>query len=232
MNVYTSRQILQPLPDLPPISSLLARAPFDGPLLPLDPLRSAIEPHYYAENFTALLSLVLQAQVEEMEKALIHMVPLHVHDQSGGTYRLHIPGIREDSPRLTIGDRLILRGLYLELRLAGSVAVEAEVVGLVKAKGWVYARAPHLADVDASLPKIVPKGEDGPGSAMYQVEFRVSAAPLCTMQDAVSTLRSAINFANKVNSYELSAWRCSARRSAEAHRELSLIDGYSRRFGM
>lgn len=173
------------------MSSILAHAPYEGETNPLDASRAVSEPHYYAAHFTALLSLVLQAQVEEMERALIHMVSLHVHDQSGGTYRLHIPGIREDSPHLTIGDRLVLRGLYSEVRRPGPVAVEAEVIGLVKAKGWVYVRAPHLAGVDASLPKVAFKVEDSArvvegSAAMYQVEFRVSAAPLCIMQDAVS----------------------------------------------
>ena len=133
---------------------------------------------------------MLKAQVEDMEKAMIHMVPLHIHlasnDNTGTTYRLHIPGIREDSPHLMLGDRLILRGLYPEIKAPASLAVEAEIVGLVKAKGWVYVRAPRLDEINSMLPKVFVKGDTKSLSAMYQVQFKVSASPLCTMQDAVS----------------------------------------------
>ena len=115
-----------------------------------------------------------------MEKALIHMVSLQVtRTAEGGAFRLDIPGIREDAPHLTTGDRLVLRGLYPNLKAPGTLAVETEVVGLVKAKGWVYVRSRYLAEVDGSLPK-------DKGMARYQVQFYVSATPLCEMQDAVS----------------------------------------------
>jgi hypothetical protein len=157
-------------------------------VLPLDSSCITSNPRYYAEHYTALLLLVLQAQVEEMERALILMVPLHLHLAADSTYRLHIPGIREDSPHLTIGDRLVLRGLYPDIKAPSSLAVEAEVVGLVKAQGWVYVRSPHLAAMDASLPRVFPKGQKNPPAAMYQIQFMVAAAPLCAMQDAVSLL--------------------------------------------
>ena len=68
------------------------------------------------------------------------------------------------------------------MKAPSTLAVETEVVGLAKAKGWVYVYAPQLAEVDAALPKVA-------GSAIYQVQFFVSAAPLCAMQDAVRTYR-------------------------------------------
>jgi hypothetical protein len=106
-------------------------------------------------------------------------------------YRIQIPGIREDQPRLNNGDHLILRGLYPAQQAASSTSIEAEVVGLVKVAGWVYIKAPQLAQQDANLPKVELVTRNGDVEektlvSMYRVEFKVSASPVCNMQDAVS----------------------------------------------
>lgn len=192
-SIYTTRQIYSPLDISRVCASLLSLPPCTADIQPLDAARVRADPKYYAEHFTALLSLYLSAQVEEMEKALIHMVPLHLPNNADFTYRLQIPGIREDSPRLSIGDRLILRGLDGVARLPSPVAVQVEVIGMMKAQGWVYVRSSHLAAIDAAFPRAM---TDGVMAAMYQVQFSVSVAPLCAMQDAVSVSYSKVRCAD------------------------------------
>lgn len=79
-----------------------------------------------------------------------------------------------------MGDKLEIRGLYSDQKVPSSAAVEAEVVGLTKAQGWVYLRSPYLAELDKCLPR------NKNGMAEYQIRFSVSAGPVCVMQDAVS----------------------------------------------
>lgn len=167
--------------------SLLACPPYRGPARHFEADIARVKPEQYAFHFTALLSLVLQAQIDDMDRALIHSVPLHLHQAAAMTYRLEIPGIREDSPRIAVGDRLVMRGLYPEIHSFSPVAIEVEVVGLVKAKAWVYVKSPDIAALDATLPKSRIATDKGDvWSARYQISFKVSVAPLCAMQDAVS----------------------------------------------
>ncbi|KAK4687921.1 hypothetical protein P7C73_g2188, partial [Tremellales sp. Uapishka_1] len=199
--ILTASQTHSRLPVIPIDESILARPPFEGALIPLDPAG----PVSYATHFSNLLSLVLAAQMELMQKATLYQVPLHPERQARATkdtYRLHIPGIREDSPHLEIGDVLLLRGLYPGLKAPSKVEVEAEVVGLHKAKGWVYIKAPELETIDVSLPKFMVKleskgdlvkGKKEESCSMYQVRFRVSATQLCVMQDAVMVFDDALH---------------------------------------
>ena len=140
---------------------------------------SETTPELYAIRFACLLSYHLLAETENASAAILYQARLRLQDYGKGTYRVHIPGVREDSPRLNLGDRLVLRGLYPDDKMPSDRAAEAEVVGMAKARGWVYIRSPYLRRLDAALPKI---GEE----SHYQVEFKVSAAPVCAMQDAVS----------------------------------------------
>lgn len=164
------------LPRLDICLSILNFPPQQESTRPLDSERAANDPVYYAVHFSKLLSLHLFAQTLEAEKAKVYSAPVTVDEVLEGTFRLHIPGIREDIPRLNLGDRLMMRGLYPLLSVPSQGAVEAEVVGVVKVQGLVYVRSPSLAVLDASLPK----------PARYQITFSVSSAPVCHSQDAVS----------------------------------------------
>ncbi|KAI9634723.1 uncharacterized protein MKK02DRAFT_27881 [Dioszegia hungarica] len=124
--------------------SLLTSPPFDSPCRPLDSDRAAKDFRYYAQHFTHLLSLHLLAQTIEADGAKVYSTQVTLDPLAKDTFRLHIPGIREDIPRLTLGDRLHLRGLYPLLRAPSQLAVEANVVGLVKAQGYVFVRSPAL----------------------------------------------------------------------------------------
>jgi cytochrome oxidase assembly protein ShyY1 len=147
--------------------------------------------------------------MDEMDKSLLHMVPVHLipsqshHPGDQPAYRLQIPGIREDSPKLANGDILVLRGLFPGYKSAAQLSLEVEVTGMVKIGGWVYVRSPALAQIHASLPGVEPvvqqfvsesierAADQGKEKVrMYRVEFKASAGPVCAMQDAVSDFLS------------------------------------------
>jgi hypothetical protein len=135
---------------------------------------------------------------------MLHCVPVSLSsrptDNAKAPYdlfKVHLPGIREDSPKLQVGDRLLFRGLIEEYQAGTQEAVETEVVGIVKSQGMVYVRSEYLRVLDDMLPKysIKKKGKNGKpdGQAFaskYQIQFYASAAPICAMQDAVSTSTS------------------------------------------
>jgi hypothetical protein len=192
-----------------------------------------MEKDYYTTHFTSLLSLHLSALISQASSFTLPIVPLHIHQQPqlqpqnpshhspttadphSYTYRLQIPGIREDSPKLNTGDRLVLRGLYPDIKRIGDIAVEAEIVGMVKVAGWVYVRSPHLAGLDSSLPayqvvvdkgdgKVQAQGEKGKKgkvewARMYQVMFQIDSSPICAMQDAVSIV-APVHYSRPFNS--------------------------------
>jgi hypothetical protein len=190
--------MLDPVPKLSPSDSILALPACHEPVFPLDAARALEEKGYYCEHYTKLLSLMLAAQVEEREKAVLHCVPLQLDPSAQaprGRYRLQIPGIREDSPLLNVGDILTLRGLFVGTQTAMDVEIEVEVSGMLKAKGWVYVYSPELEAVNSWIPQTTINLPSGASSglqkvegAMYQVRFKVSAGQICTMQDAVSEL--------------------------------------------
>lgn len=120
----------------------------------------------------------------EADRATVFCAPLLLHTVANHTFRLHIPGIREDIPRLNLKDRLVLRGLHPNYRVSSPTAIEAEVVGFAKAQGWVYVRSPALAGFDVTLPRTVTK--EGDSVSHYQITFAISASIVCAMQDAVS----------------------------------------------
>jgi len=181
------------------------------------------QPGYYAWHFSSLLSLNLAAEAAQLEKGVIHCIPVALRPEAskgvggnkgalnktvtsppaGAMFAVTIPGIREDAPKLQLGDRLLFRGLDTDHQLASFEAVEAEVVGLVKMRGVVYVRSSHLMELDRVLPKyriaanensdkIQGRKEEETWASKYQIRFYVSAASVCAMQDAVS-LRSNAN---------------------------------------
>jgi len=173
--------------------SVLATPPTGRSPPHLDEDKAVSQPAYYAEHFTELLGLHLDAQVKDMHNATIYTLPVGLDLARPGTYRVHIPGIREDQPKLFAGDRMLFRGLYPDIRAPSNAEVEAEVVGMQKGLGMVFVRSPHLAELHHSLPKVSIAGWNGPPPAMYQIRFLASAHSVCMMQDAVSPVLPAKN---------------------------------------
>ena len=158
--------------------SILCHPASKAKVQPLPTGPTPILPGYYAAHFTALLSMWLDAELKRMQTAMIPLVYLRFEPALNGSFRIAIPGIREDSPKLAIGDRVRLRGMIQAARLASNTSVEAEVIGLNKLAGWVYVKSPHLHWVI----------ENQPPQALFRVNFLLSVDPFCAMQDAVSSV--------------------------------------------
>lgn len=142
----------------------------------------------YVAHFSALLAQSFSAQVEEYRSAKIYDTILEPDLLGDELYAISVPGIREDSPKLAISDKIYLRGLLTIIKQGSPTVSEAEVVGLNKIKGLVYIRSPHIA-VDLAY-----VSRDQQGQLHYQVEFKCSSDAACAMQDAVRALGSYIKY--------------------------------------
>jgi hypothetical protein len=87
---------------LPPIHTV----PFRIRSLP-----EALLPQQYTEYFSDALQNEIAAQFEEMKTFSMYNVPFEVEDHSQHLYRFRIPGLREHSPRVDLGDVVKIRPL-------------------------------------------------------------------------------------------------------------------------
>jgi len=116
-----------------------------------------------------------------MADAKIYEISLNFEKVDKNTFKIVVPGIREDSPKLAIGDRMTFRGLDTIAHTAGYYLIEAEVVGLDKLKGGIYVKSDALHYHHHHLMPMDHRGEK-----KYQVQFKASTDSVCDMQDAVS----------------------------------------------
>ena len=150
------------------------------PVQPLREDRALALPGYYVSHFTHLLSLHLLSLIDEAKKALLFTTDLERYEADGpAQYILTVPGVREDTPKLFIGDNVFIRALDTNLKRPIGYRVEAEITGILKREGQVFLRS-------SSLTELVDYVENRGISIIYQAAFKASAVPVCAMQDAVS----------------------------------------------
>ncbi|KAL8735739.1 MAG: hypothetical protein Q9181_002702 [Wetmoreana brouardii] len=140
---------------LPPLSILQAPA-FHGvaPVGSLDDL--GIES--YEQHLSDCLVLDLEAQVPEIRTYDMFGVGLSVIDRDQEMYGLHVPGLRENTPRVAFGDNVMVRQLVMDpatrLPLAAPASgstgyqISAVIVGVDRPKEILNLRingfTPHL----------------------------------------------------------------------------------------
>lgn len=66
----------------------------------------------YATYFSEALQNEISAEHVELQHLSIFMAAVELHDPSQHLFRLQIPGLREDSPRIDLGDVLLVRPLF------------------------------------------------------------------------------------------------------------------------
>ena len=167
--------------------SILACPPSTEALSPLQTPKdrfSSEAAQNYRDHWSALLAQHLEGQVQAMAGAKIHDIAIDLDTVNGDTLKIMVPGIREDSPKLNIGDRMMLRPLDTVSQFPAPFVIEVEVVGLDKLKGGIYVRSEQLAYLHSTVPV------DYNGARKYQIEFKASTDNVCDLQDAVSTLIS------------------------------------------
>lgn len=142
----------------------------------------------YLRHWTALLSVELASLQETATQQKLFQISIIKYDRQHNltiaqhgreTWKVLIPGIREDTPRIQTGDILILRGLYPDLKTADKRAIQARVSGYIKRDGVVFVESPELETHAEYLPR------DAKGNVQWVVEFKASSEAICIMQNAV-----------------------------------------------
>jgi hypothetical protein len=178
--------IRKPFPDITASRSILSMPAFP-PTTSAPSLEDDADT--YLRHWNALLSLELASLQETAGHQKLFRITISQHHtaasrastsvQAPTTWKVSIPGIREDSPRIQTGDVLLLRGLYPELHTASRCAIEARVTGYIKRDGVIFVEAPELQLQATFLPKTAE------GLTEWAVEFRASSEAACVMQNAV-----------------------------------------------
>ncbi|KAF7307812.1 hypothetical protein MKEN_01141300 [Mycena kentingensis (nom. inval.)] len=98
----------------------------------------------YHQHWNALLSWELHKLAVDKEQIVLWKTGVKVANWDGDEFRLAVPGIRENTPKLDLGDIIILREV-LEPRRAGSgIAFEGGVVSARKREGLIHFYCPAL----------------------------------------------------------------------------------------
>ncbi|KAL8895798.1 MAG: hypothetical protein Q9207_008005 [Kuettlingeria erythrocarpa] len=153
---FASPLFLPPLPS-PPAPS------FDG-ALPVDSIDSLCIDNY-GQHLSDCIVLDLEAQVPEIRTYDMFGVQLGVVDRVQEMYSLHVPGVRENTPRVAFGDNVMVRQLVMDpttkLPLAAPASgstgyqISAVVVGLDRPNEILHLRingcTPHLLICNASF---------------------------------------------------------------------------------
>lgn len=118
----------------PSTSNILTSPPVPLPLeKPLDPLTQDT----YEEHFTTLLAWELDNLAKDKEDLVLWKMSLKAHDLARSEFVLEVAGLRENYPRLDIGDLAHLRTIIEDAHTGTGQAFEARVIALRKREGLV-----------------------------------------------------------------------------------------------
>ncbi|OCK73782.1 P-loop containing nucleoside triphosphate hydrolase protein [Lepidopterella palustris CBS 459.81] len=179
---------------------------------------SSLTEYNYERYFQHHLSVEIRAKENENENYALYKVLLGIADNAQGICNLHVPGLREDSPMVEIGDTIQLRQLRLDrngnllgmdlwLGPGGGASRElpcpawtgyqfnASVWGINRASEQVYLRVHGLR----------------PESMIFNVVFQVQQRRVQAMRTSLAMIqeyfreasRSAINTRIEIMSHEL-----------------------------
>jgi helicase MOV-10 len=103
--------------------------PITVPLIHSVPLRIGsspddLLPQWYGEYFSDALQNELTAHAEELKTFFLYNVRFEIEDPSQALYRFAIPGLREHSPRIDLGDVVKIRPLMAASALANFTGVQ------------------------------------------------------------------------------------------------------------
>ncbi|KAJ6478594.1 P-loop containing nucleoside triphosphate hydrolase protein [Mycena vitilis] len=142
-------------------------------------LASSYHPHW-----NALLSWELHKLAVEKEQIVLWKTGIKVGDWSGAEFLLPVPGIRENTPRLEIGDLLVLREIFEGRKEGSGIAFEGRVVALRKREGLIHFFSPTLkVHIQTFIGPIHPSRRFQNGLAVFTPEdilpllFNISFVP-------------------------------------------------------
>ncbi|KAK7055393.1 P-loop containing nucleoside triphosphate hydrolase protein [Favolaschia claudopus] len=157
----------------------------------------------YHQHWNALLSWELHKLAVEKEQIVLWKTGIKVGQWDDAEFLLLVPGIRESSPRLEIGDLLVLREVFEAQKVGSGIAFEGRVVTLRKREGIIHLFCPALKyHIQAYVGPLDPSRHSQNGNVVFTPEdvlpllFNISFVPnarsSCLMDVASKTLHDAM----------------------------------------
>ncbi|KAF5383955.1 hypothetical protein D9757_007350 [Collybiopsis confluens] len=127
----------------------------------------------YTRHWTFLLSWELEQLVSDKQKIVLWQTHVRVHNWDEAEFFVLVPGIRENYPRLDIGDVIHLREVLIEWKVGSGFAFEGRVIRLMKREGFIHFRCPGLKrHIEVYIPA-APGRESTTGLPTYKVEDEI-----------------------------------------------------------
>ncbi|KAJ7730393.1 P-loop containing nucleoside triphosphate hydrolase protein [Mycena maculata] len=161
-------------------------------------LAAAYHPHW-----NALLSWELHKLAVEKEQIVIWKTGIKVGDWVLAEFLLFVPGIRENTPRLEIGDIVVLREVFEAQKVGSGIAFEGRVVALRKREGMIHFFCPTLKiHIQTFVGPLNPSRQFQEGAfvftpedvlpLLFNISFVPTARPSFLMDVASRTLHDAM----------------------------------------
>ncbi|GAW07733.1 P-loop containing nucleoside triphosphate hydrolase protein [Lentinula edodes] len=132
--------------------------------------------------------------VSTLDKYADIFVKVKMLDWAQGQFSVLVPGIRENYPRLDIGDVIHLREVLVDWKTGSGFAFEGRVIRLKKREGFIHFSCPtlktHIETFIIQEPSFQADEEVPPA---LNLSFITNARPSVVMDVAVSTLASALD---------------------------------------
>ncbi|TFK37683.1 P-loop containing nucleoside triphosphate hydrolase protein [Crucibulum laeve] len=195
VNMYPSlryRQTYLP-PQLIDHSNKLDYSPLlEAPPLATDALSHSLTIESYYEHWISILRWELDTTSSEREQITLWKIGIKVVIWDDSEFLLFVPGIRENYPRLDIGDLLQMREVFEQQQTGSGRAFEGRVMATRKREGFVHFYSPTLRQhIQSIVPHALTQEDNIP--LLFNISFLVNARPLCTMASAAATLRDVLS---------------------------------------
>ncbi|KAG6902934.1 hypothetical protein C0995_009326 [Termitomyces sp. Mi166 len=159
----------------------------------------------YHGHWRTLLAWELDHSALEKEKIVLWKVAIKIGIWVDAEFVLTVPGIRENYPRLEIGDLVQLREVYEKLKRGSGMAFECRVTALRKREGLVYLYSPSLKHHILHVLPPNPKTTDGIYTSddvlpfLFNISFVANARPSFIMETASAAMGAALAVTNPDN---------------------------------
>ncbi|KAJ6630161.1 P-loop containing nucleoside triphosphate hydrolase protein [Mycena sp. CBHHK59/15] len=164
----------------------------------------------YHQHWNALLSWELHKLAVEKEQIVLWKTGIQVGDWDLAEFLLFVPGIRENTPRLEIGDNIILREVFENQKVGSGIAFEGRVVALRKREGFIHLFCPALKlHIQTFVEPVSPSRHIREGLAvltpddvlplLFNISFVPNARPSFLMDVASRTLQEAMSELSDTN---------------------------------
>ncbi|KAJ8090463.1 adenylosuccinase ade13 [Marasmius tenuissimus] len=148
----------------------------------------------YQGHWLALHTWELCKNADDKKKIVLWKIEVTVSNWKEAEFSVFVPGIRENHPRLELGDIVHLREVVVGWSVGSGIAFEGRVVTLRKREGYLHFHCPSLKEyVIQGNPQHAPKDDQKVPHA-FNASFLANAGPAMSMEIAVKTIGGGLRF--------------------------------------